>query len=37
LNPSTGSIVTVRMPATEPAKVIVPEAGARTASPTSAA
>lgn len=37
LNPETGSIVTVLMPATEPANVTFPETGALTASPTVAA
>jgi hypothetical protein len=37
LNPITGSMVTVFMPATDLAKVISPEIGARTGSPTSAA
>jgi hypothetical protein len=33
LKPATGSMVTERIPATEPAKVIRPEAGARTTVP----
>jgi len=33
LKPATGSMVTERIPATEPAKVTRPEAGARTAVP----
>lgn len=37
LKPGTGSIVTVLIPATEPAKVTRPDTGARTVSPTSAA
>ncbi len=37
LKPDTGSIVTVFIPATEPAKVIRPDTGACTVSPTSAA
>jgi hypothetical protein len=37
LSPGTGSMVTVLIPATEPAKVILPEAGARTPAPTSEA
>jgi hypothetical protein len=37
LNPGTGSMVTDRIPATEPAKVTRPEAGARTAVPDGAA
>jgi len=37
LKPETGSMVTVFIPATEPAKVTSPETGARTVSPASAA
>lgn len=37
MNPSTGSMLTVAMPATEPAKVTTPVAGARTAAPWGAA
>ncbi|MDF2729013.1 MAG: hypothetical protein K0T01_799 [Acidimicrobiia bacterium] len=37
LNPGTGSMVTDLIPATEPAKVIRPEAGARTCEPAAAA
>lgn len=37
LKPDTGSIVTVLIPATEPAKVTRPDTGARTVSPASAA
>jgi hypothetical protein len=37
LKPATGSMVTERIPATEPAKVTRPEAGARTAVPTGTA
>jgi hypothetical protein len=37
LKPETGWIVTDFIPATEPAKVTIPETGAYTASPTSAA
>lgn len=37
LKPGTGSIVTVLIPATEPAKVTRPDTGARTVSPTSVA
>jgi hypothetical protein len=37
LKPETGSIVTVFIPATVPAKVTSPDAGARTESLTSAA
>jgi hypothetical protein len=33
LNPGTGSIVTVLMPATDPAKVTLPVAGAPTSDP----
>ena len=34
--PATGSMVTVRMPATDPANVTLPELGARTTVPTGA-
>ena len=37
LSPGVGSMVTVRMPATEPAKVTLPDAGALTAVPTGVA
>jgi hypothetical protein len=37
LNPGTGSMVTDRIPATEPAKVIRPDAGARTEEPADTA
>jgi hypothetical protein len=37
LNPETGSMVTVRIPATEPAKMTFPDTGARTSSPVPAA
>lgn len=37
MKPGTGSMVTVFIPATEPANVTSPDAGERTASPTSAA
>lgn len=37
LNPATGSIVSVLIPATDPAKVTLPEAGALTCAPTMAA
>lgn len=33
MNPGTGSMVTERIPATDPAKVTRPEAGARTVVP----
>jgi hypothetical protein len=36
LNPGTGSIVTEIIPATEPANVTTPDAGARTGAPTGA-
>ncbi|HEU4894967.1 MAG TPA: hypothetical protein VFT85_03935 [Acidimicrobiia bacterium] len=36
LRPGTGSIVTVIIPATDPAKVTRPDVGARTPAPTSA-
>ena len=36
LNPGTGSIVTEIIPATDPAKVTIPDAGARTGVPTEA-
>jgi hypothetical protein len=35
LNPGTGSIVTDLIPATDPAKVTLPSAGARTSVPAS--
>jgi hypothetical protein len=34
LNPDTGSMVTDVIPATEPVKVTIPDAGARTAVPS---
>lgn len=37
LNPAAGSMVTDLIPATDPAKVTVPEAGARTSVPTGTA
>jgi hypothetical protein len=37
LSPGTGSMVTDLIPATEPAKVTLPDAGAATGSPTTAA
>jgi hypothetical protein len=37
LKPGTGSMVTDLIPATDPAKVTLPEAGARTADPAGTA